>query len=173
MKKVFFVIVAIACAGMLSAQDTIYPFRMDYMDSVYPIMKDSTSRFIIDEAEDLFGDSYRQRTVWGYRIMVPPKTEVWGLNVSTTLDWHSIRDSVEVRGVVIQVLNDDYNNPICHFTNPLKAVSHRPYDLYWAFDHPTLWTRCWVFTLCILISRFRWKALYMWECMLRVTVRLR
>ena len=138
MKKVFFVIVAIACAGMLSAQDTIYPFRMDYMDSVYPIMKDSTSRFIIDEAEDLFWDTYRQRTVWGYRIMVPPKTVVWGLNVSTTLDWHSIRDSVEVRGVVIQVLNDDYNNPICHFTNPLKAVSHRPYDLYWAFDHPTL-----------------------------------
>ena len=130
----------LCCVGILRSQDTIFLFRMDYMDSVYPIMKDSTSRFIIDidGSGDDFFDSYFQRTVYGDRIIVPPRTIVWGLNVATFLGPRSIRDSVNIRGVVVQVVNGDYNNPICHYTNPLRAVSHRPYDLYWAFDHPTL-----------------------------------
>ena len=70
----------LCCVGILRSQDTIFPFRMDYMDSVYPIMKDSTSRFIIDidGSGDDFFDSYFQRTVYGDRIIVPPRTIVWG-----------------------------------------------------------------------------------------------
>lgn len=134
MKKVFFLIMAMACAGILGAQDTIYPFRIDYMDSVYPIMKDSTSRFTINRGEM----PYYQRTVYGHSIIVPSGSIVRGLNVAAFLDWRSFRDSVEIRGVLAEVVNGDFNNPICHFTHPLRAVSHRTYDLYWAFDHPTL-----------------------------------
>ncbi len=46
------------------------------------------------------------------------------------------RKPIEVRGVLIKIHNNDFNNPEYHFTRPVFSNSTRPCDHYMNFDHP-------------------------------------
>ena len=131
MKKFFLTLSILVSVCSLRAQDTIYPFTMDYMDSVYPFMRDSISRFYPYN----FSDVVKIDEIQTHGVSLPLSI-VYGLNIAFSFQEDACRDSVEVRGVLIKVLDKDYDHPIVHYTRPIKAVSQRQHDLYMAVHHP-------------------------------------
>ena len=59
-----------------------------------------------------------------------------GLNIAMSFSDSAHRKSIEVRGVLIKIHNNDLNNPEYHFTRPVFSNSTRPCDHYMNFDHP-------------------------------------
>ena len=84
------------------------------------------------------GDStYIIRRIRTYGHDFPEQRLVTGLNIATKFGNKAAKDSVEVRGVLIKINDKDFQHPVCYFTQPVTAASHRPIDHYMAFDHDT------------------------------------
>ncbi len=84
------------------------------------------------------GDStYIIRKIRTYGHDFPEQRLVTGLNIATKFGNKAAKDSVEVRGVLIKINDKDFQHPVCYFTQPVTAASHRPIDHYMAFDHDT------------------------------------
>lgn len=139
MKQIRFVVLIVVLSTLsVSAQDTINPFERGYMDSINHVFRDSTSRFFV------FGNDCRNpcysSTMNHYVAAVAhtlPQTWVYGLYIPLWFDPDAFNDSIEVRGAMIVVDNNNYAHPTFYFTRPVTAVSQRPYDFYISLQHPT------------------------------------
>ena len=134
MKRIFIIfILAISVFG-LRAQDTINPFLMDPI--TIPCIRDSASKIYgaIPENRRAFDSILDQDfylcTLHDFRSLPQPQPTVTGLNIAMSFGTSSHTKSIEVRGVLIMIHNNDYNNPECHFTRPVFSNSLRPCDHY-------------------------------------------
>ena len=134
MKRIVILISLLVSFCTLWAQDTINPFLMS---SITPtILRDSSFRYSILLGSE--GDSviYEGRCHTSRHVL--PNSVVTGLNIAMKFSNMAVRDSLEVRGVLLMVHNNDFQHPVCYFTRPVTAVSHRPYDHYMSFEHPSM-----------------------------------
>ena len=134
MKKIVLIISLLVSVCTMRAQDTINPFLMDSLTPT--ILRDSAHLFNIILGSQ--GDStYIIRKIRTYGHDFPEQRLVTGLNIATKFGNKAAKDSVEVRGVLIKINDKDFQHPVCYFTQPVTAASHRPIDHYMAFDHDT------------------------------------
>ena len=107
MKRIIFLISLLVSFCTLWAQDTINPFLMS---SITPtILRDSSFRYhllhrghgdsVVYEGEC---DTYRH---------VLPNSVVTGLNIDMKFSNSAVRDSLEVRGVLVMVHDRDFQHP--------------------------------------------------------------
>lgn len=133
MKKVILLIGLLASVCTLRAQDTINPF---FMNSIAPtILRDSSFLFGIDRG-GIDSVNYGGRCYTNLHFL--SDTVVTGLNIAMKFSNSAVRDSLEVRGVLIMVNDRDFQHPITYLTRPVAAVSHRKYDHYMSLDHPSM-----------------------------------
>ena len=139
MKRIFIIfILAISVFG-LRAQDTINPFLMDPI--TIPCIRDSAFDFHISLDNNTGQDSIRYQGIYhcyrhDFQRLPQPQPTVTGLNIAMSFATSTHKKSIEVRGVLIKIHNNDYNNPEYHFTRPVFSNSMRPCDHYMNFDHP-------------------------------------
>ena len=134
MKRIVLFVSLLVSLCALRAQDTINPFLMDSLTPT--ILRDSAHLFNIILGSQ--GDStYIIRKIRTYGHDFPEQRLVTGLNIATKFGNKAAKDSVEVRGVLIKINDKDFQHPVCYFTQPVTAASHRPIDHYMAFDHDT------------------------------------
>ena len=134
MKRIVLFVSLLVSLCALRAQDTINPFLMDSLTPT--ILRDSAHLFNIILGSQ--GDStYIIRRIRTYGHDFPEQRLVTGLNIATKFGNKAAKDSVEVRGVLIKINDKDFQHPVCYFTQPVTAASHRPIDHYMAFDHDT------------------------------------
>ena len=134
MKRIVLFVSLLVSVCTMRAQDTINPFLMDSLTPT--ILRDSAHLFNIILGSQ--GDStYIIRKIRTYGHDFPEQRLVTGLNIATKFGNKAAKDSVEVRGVLIKINDKDFQHPVCYFTQPVTAASHRPIDHYMAFDHDT------------------------------------
>ncbi len=134
MKRIVLFVSLLVSVCTMRAQDTINPFLMDSLTPT--ILRDSAHLFNIILGSQ--GDStYIIRKIRTYGHDFPEQRLVTGLNIATKFGNKAAKDSVEVRGVLIKINDNDFQHPVCYFTQPVTAASHRPIDHYMAFDHDT------------------------------------
>ena len=113
-----------------------------------PCIRDSASKIYgaiaIPENRRAFDSVHNQGiylcTLHDFRSLTQPQPTVTGLNIAMSFGTSSHTKSIEVRGVLIMIHNNDYNNPEYHFTRPVFSNSLRPCDHYMNFDHPNTCT---------------------------------
>jgi len=139
MKRILIVfILAISVFG-LRAQDTINPFLMDPI--TIPCIRDSAFKFHVALDNTWANDSVCNQglyncTLHDLQSLSQPQPTVTGLNIAMSFGASTHRKSIEVKGVLIKIHNNDFNNPEYHFTRPVFSNSMRPCDHYMNFDHP-------------------------------------
>ena len=140
MKRIALVISFFVLFCTLRAQDTIYPFNEDY-----PFFKDSSFRledtggwemyYLIPSAIRGFEQRNVQAVVSG--LAIP-----YHFGTRSPIPSPTRRDTISIRGAIIQIVDSDYSNPIIHLTEPLiwdyNETPHvRPYDCYLAYRSST------------------------------------
>ena len=127
----------------MRAQDTINPFLMDPITN--PYIRDSAFNYHVAldgtwANDSFFNVGWSLCALHDFRSLTQPQPTVTGLNIAMSFGTSSHTKSIEVRGVLIMIHNNDYNNPECHFTRPVFSNSLRPCDHYMNFDHPNTCT---------------------------------
>ena len=130
MKKIVIILCVLVFPIVMQAQDTIYPMNMD-ISIPFPFLRDSSYRLTMIETRHEYTQIERFAMTTAFDF---PDTMLTGLRVAMSFRDMNKEDVIELRGVVIQVIGDDYNNPIVHFTNPLMASKHFPPDHYMVFN---------------------------------------
>ena len=134
MKRIILFVSLLVSLCTLRAQDTINLFLMDSLTPT--ILRDSAHFFNIILGSQ--GDStYLSRELRSYGHNFPENRIVTGLNIAMKFGNKAVKDSVEVRGVLIKINDKDFQHPVYYFTQPVTAASHRPFDHYMTFDHDT------------------------------------
>ena len=125
MKRIILFVSLLVSLCTLRAQDTINPFLMDSLTPT--ILRDSAHFFNIILGSQ--GDStYLSRELRSYGHNFPENRIVTGLNIAMKFGNKAVKDSVEVRGVLIKINDKDFQHPVYYFTQPVTAASHRPFD---------------------------------------------
>ena len=141
MKKIILLFILFISACALRAQDTIYPYSPDY-----PFFKDSAYRIVDTPLWDMWDYNPCELRAIEHKNV---HAVVTGLALpyhfgTKRLMWNNMpepgsSDTIALQGVLIQIIGNDYNNPIIHYTNPVvwnyNETPHvRPYDCYLAFQ---------------------------------------
>ena len=137
MKRILIIFILAISVFEMRAQDTINPFLMDTI--TLPCIRDSAFDFHIGLDNNTWHDSIRYQGIYhcylhDFQRLTQPT--VTGLNIAMSFATSTHRKSIEVRGVLIKIHNNDFNNPEYHFTRPVFSNSMRPCDHYMNFDHP-------------------------------------
>ena len=144
MQKLLYLLVFVTLHISVTAQDTIYPYSPDYpffKDSAYRVV-DGTSWDMLDYPPCWLRAIEHRNVHAGVMGLAIPyhfgTRRIWQNNIPEP----GSPDTIALQGVLIQIIGNDYNNPIIHYTNPVvwnyNETPHvRPYDCYLAFKSST------------------------------------
>ena len=140
MKKIALVICFFPLLCTLHAQDTIYPF-----DENYPFFKDTAYRVVDTTGWNmyyLYPSAIRTFEYKNIQAVVSGLAIPYHFGTRDPVPHPNRRDTISVRGAIIQIVDSDYSNLIIHLTEPViwdyNETPHvRPYDCHLAYRNST------------------------------------